>query len=109
MIRWVGLVGTLTGVLLLLAAACFFSYRSGCAFNAYHRYGNFALGNSYEALALVLLVAEIPCLVASGVLICRGLILRALLATSALVFGIPLTIYLMLQANLYGVLQCKPV
>jgi hypothetical protein len=109
MIRWVGLVGALTGVLLLLAAACFFSYRSGCVFNPYHGYGNFALGNSYDALALVLLVAEILCLVASAVLICRGLLLRTILATSALVLGVPLTIYLMLEANLHGVLQCKPV
>jgi hypothetical protein len=109
MIRWVGLVAALAGVLLLLAAACFFSYRSGCVFNAYHGYGNFELGNSYDALALVLLVAEIPCLVASAVLVCRGLLLRAVLATSALLLGVPLTIYLMLEANLHGVLQCKPV
>jgi hypothetical protein len=109
MIRWFGLVGALTGVLLFLAAACFFSYRSGCVFNADHGYGNFAVGSSYDALALVLLVAEIPCLVASAVVICRGLLLRAILATSALVLGVPRTIYLILEANLYGVLQCKPI
>ena len=109
MTRWPGLVSSIMGALGLLGGACFLSYRSGCVFDGKQGYGNFALGTSYDSLAAVLLVADVACLVAAAIFSSHRPLPRAILAVLAVLLGAPLGIYLMFEANLYGIAQCKPV
>ncbi len=87
--------------LLLLAAACLFSYRSGCVFDGKQGSGDAALARHYDSITNGLLIAELGCLVAAILFIAqRPLQQRLAIATLALMLAAPVSVYLMLEANI---------
>jgi hypothetical protein len=85
---------------LLLAAACFFQYRSGCVFDGKQGAGDAALARHYDSVTNGLVIAELVCLMAAVLVIAqRGLQQRLAMATLALMLAAPISVYLMLEAN----------
>jgi hypothetical protein len=99
----------LTAGLLFLAGACFASYHSGCVFDSKQGYGDYARGQLYANIALVLLVGEIGCVGLAALLCTHPRPLQALLlAVAAVLVAAPVSIYLVFDAGFSGIIACKP-
>jgi len=96
--------------LLLLAGACFFSYRSGCVFDGKQGYGDAVRGQFYDSIAWLLLLGEVGSFGTAALLSCRRHVGQALAAVAAVVvFAGPVSLYVVFEAGIRGIIACKPV
>jgi len=105
------LFALLLGGLLLLAGACFMSYRNGCVavFDGKQGDGHYGRGQLYESIAIVLVVGEIGCVGLAGLLCTHPRPLQALLlAAAAVVVAAPASFYVVLEAANSGIIACRP-
>jgi len=86
--------------LLLLAAACFFQYRSACVFDGKQGSGDAALARRYDSITNRLLIAELVCLTAAILFIAQHRLQQRLaMATLALILAAPVSVFLILEAD----------
>ena len=95
--------------LLLLAGACFASYRSGCVFDGKQGYGDAARGQLYDAIAAILLVGEIGIFGLAALLSSRGPGQALAAVAAVVVLAGPVSLYIVFEAGIKGIVACKPV
>jgi len=99
--HWWSGASLLMAALLLLVSACFFQYRSGCVFDGKQGSGDAALARHYDSITNGLLIAELVCLMAAVLFITqRRLRQRLAMATLALMLAAPVSVFLILEANI---------
>jgi hypothetical protein len=95
---------------ILLACACFFSYRSGCVFDDEQGYGDPVRGQLYDLIAGLLLLGEIGSFALAALFSCRRHVGQAVaVAAAVVILAGPVSMYIVFfEAGVRGIVACQP-